>query len=72
LREELKQRLLKHLNFLEDELKDYPKFKQLSRTEYFDDRDKRRNVERWIENIINSSIRYLKNHPYTRRYKIAR
>jgi uncharacterized protein YutE (UPF0331/DUF86 family) len=56
LREELKQRLLKHLNFMEVEIKDFPKFQQLTRNEYFDERDKRRNVERWVENIINSSI----------------
>jgi uncharacterized protein YutE (UPF0331/DUF86 family) len=56
LKEELKQRLLKHLDFLEAEIKDYPKFMKLSAVEYRDDSDKRRNVERWVENIINSSI----------------
>jgi len=56
LKEELKQRLLKHINFLEVELKDFPEFRHLTRDEYFEQRDKRRNVERWIENIINSSI----------------
>lgn len=29
---------------------------KLSAAEYRDDSDKRRNVERWVENIINSSI----------------
>lgn len=56
MREELKQRLLKHINFLDVELKDFPEFRHLTRDEYFEQRDKRRNVERWIENIINSSI----------------
>ncbi len=56
MREELKQRLLKHISFLESELTDYLKFKELTRDEYINERDKRRNVERWIENIINSSI----------------
>ena len=56
MREELKQRLLKHLNFLDIEIKDYEKFKSLLKDEYYEDADKRRNVERWIENIINSSI----------------
>lgn len=56
MKEELKQRLLKHLDFLEIELRDYPKFTKLSAAEYRDDIDKRRNVERWVENIINSSI----------------
>ncbi len=56
MKEELKQRLLKHLDFLEAEIKEYPKFAKFSAAEYRDDSDKRRNVERWVENIINSSI----------------
>lgn len=56
MKEELKQRLLKHLDFLEAEVKDYSKFMKLSAAEYRDESDKRRNVERWVENIINSSI----------------
>ena len=56
MREELKQRLLKHVSFLEIEIRDYPKFRQITQTEYREDRDKSRNVERWVENIINSSI----------------
>jgi len=40
---------------MEAEIKDYPKFMKLSDAEYRDDSDKRRNVERWVENIINSS-----------------
>jgi uncharacterized protein YutE (UPF0331/DUF86 family) len=56
LKEELKQRLLKHLDFLETEIRDYPKFLNLSAAEYRDDIDKKRNVERWVENIINASI----------------
>jgi uncharacterized protein YutE (UPF0331/DUF86 family) len=56
LKEELKRRLLRHLSFLEEELKDYSKFKKLTHHEYMSNIDKRRNVERWVENIINSSI----------------
>jgi len=56
LREEFKQRLLRYIAFLEEELHDYSKFRLLRRSDYIADRDKRRNVERWIENIINSSI----------------
>ena len=56
MREILKQRLLKHLEFLDEEIKFYPKFLQMTRSQYFEDRDLRRNVERWIENIVNSSI----------------
>lgn len=56
MKKELNQRLLKHLDFLDIEIKDYTKFQSLTRDEYFEDRDKRRNIERWTENIINSSI----------------
>lgn len=54
--QEFKDRLVRHLNFLEEEIKDYTQFKNLSREEYLTNRDKRRNVERWIENIINSTV----------------
>lgn len=56
MKNECKQRLLRYINFLEEELQDYPKFRRLRRTDYITDRDKRRSVERWIENIISSSI----------------
>jgi uncharacterized protein YutE (UPF0331/DUF86 family) len=56
LTQEFKDRLVRHLNFLEEEIKDYTQFKNLSREEYLTNRDKRRNVERWIENIINSTV----------------
>jgi uncharacterized protein YutE (UPF0331/DUF86 family) len=61
MKEEIKQRLLKHINFLEDEIRYYPKFRQLTGTTFREDNDQRRNVERWIENIINSSIDISKN-----------
>jgi len=56
LKKEIKVRLIKHITFLEDEIQDYENFKTLSWMEYNTVRDKRRNVERWIENIVNSSI----------------
>lgn len=56
MKEAVKERLLKHIMFLEEELKDYDFFKGLDWEQYNLDRNKRRNVERWIENIINSSI----------------
>jgi len=56
LKKVIRFRLIKHLTFLENELKDYDTFVILSWKEYNDDRGKRRNVERWVENIINSSI----------------
>lgn len=49
-------RLAKHITFLEAELKDYEEFESLSWNEYNKDRSKRRDVERWVENIVNSSI----------------
>lgn len=61
MREELKHRMLKHLNFLEAEMRDYSKFKKLTWLDYTTDADKRRSVERWTENIINSSIDISKN-----------
>ncbi|MDA8214696.1 MAG: DUF86 domain-containing protein [Nitrospiraceae bacterium] len=61
MKEEIKQRLLKHINFLEDEIRYYPKFRQLTGTIFREDNDQRRNVERWVENIINSSIDISKN-----------
>lgn len=56
MKKETKFRLMKHISFLENELKDYGTFNRLSWKEYNEDRHKRRDVERWIENIINSSI----------------
>ena len=56
MKREAKTRLIKHIIFLKGELDDYENFKLLSWDEYNKQKDKRRNVERWIENIINSSI----------------
>ena len=51
-----RERLLRHLDFLKEELKDFPKFKKLNRKVYIENRDSRRNVERWVENLLNCSI----------------
>lgn len=56
MKEELKERLIKHLRFLEEELIDFILFKTLTWETYRTDRSKRRDVERWIENLVNSSI----------------
>ena len=56
MKREIKVRLIKHITFLEDELEDFEMFRSLSWEEYSRERAKRRNVERWIENIINSLI----------------
>jgi uncharacterized protein YutE (UPF0331/DUF86 family) len=56
LEKEIQFRLIKHLGFLKNELEDYPIFQTLTWKEYNLDRGKRRNIERWIENIVNSSV----------------
>lgn len=56
LKKEIKFRLVKHITFFEKELQDYQNFESLSWEEYMSERSKRRDVERWIENIVNSSI----------------
>lgn len=56
MKEELKERLVKHLNFFEEEIKDYPPFKNITWEIYRINKSRRREVERWIENLVNSSI----------------
>ncbi len=56
LRKEDRENLIRHIDFLESELQDYPEFRDMDWTTYQTSRDKRRNVERWIENIVNCSI----------------
>jgi len=51
-----RERLIKHLDFLREELQDFQKFRGLERKIYLDNRDARRNVERWVENLVNCSI----------------
>jgi uncharacterized protein YutE (UPF0331/DUF86 family)/predicted nucleotidyltransferase len=51
-----KTRLLERLQFLEDELNEIKEFKKLTVTEYIEDKTKRRNIERWSENILNATI----------------
>jgi len=48
--------LSQRLQFLELEMKEIEKFKRLTFEEYLKEKDKRRNVERWVENIINALI----------------
>lgn len=56
LEERDKERLTRHLEFLTGELKDFQKFAEYTWNDYQFDRDKRRNIERWIENLTNSTI----------------
>ncbi len=50
------ERLLKIIDFCEAELSDIEKYKGLTLLIYKEDREKRRSVERWIENIVNASL----------------
>lgn len=56
MKKDIQLKLIKHITFLEKELEDWEGFRTLSWEEYHRDRSKRRDVERWIENIVNSSI----------------
>ena len=49
-------RLIRHIAFLESELQDFGSFRSLLWEKYSKEGSTRRDVERWIENIINSSI----------------
>mgnify|MGYP001618036664 FL=1 len=48
--------LRKHLDFLVSEIRDWDDYASVTWKEYSLDRKKRRELERWIENIINSSV----------------
>ncbi len=56
LSEEDKHILNRRLIFLDSELSDADKFKSLTHSEYEQDNMKRRQVERWIENLMNAAI----------------
>jgi len=51
-----KDRLLRVVDFLSSEIADAGDFSSLTRESYLTDSGRRRNVERWIENIVNASI----------------
>ena len=53
---EEKARLLERIQFLESELEDGDDLKNLKFKEYQDNKVKRRNIERWTENILNATI----------------
>lgn len=56
LTENDRERLRNCLDFLESEMKYYPDFVNLTQQDYESVIITRRNVERWIENIVNASI----------------
>ena len=51
-----RNRLLHTADFLETELEDFYLFNSMSKKDYLEDSTKRRDVERWIENLVNASI----------------
>ena len=56
LNKEHKYRLIRYVTFLETEIEDYGLFNGMTREDYIQNRSKRRDVERWIENQINSVV----------------
>ena len=51
-----KTRLLERVQFLETEYQEIGEFKKMTFAQYQKDKVKRRNIERWAENIINATI----------------
>ncbi len=56
LTSQARERLIRILDFLETECQDFPQFKRLSWIDYRQNRSKQREVERWVENIVNASL----------------
>ena len=75
MRKEDRERLIRLLDYLKSEVDDYPVFSNLDWETYQKDKIKRRNVERWVENIVMSSIDSVKvllaseNRPIPDSYK---
>lgn len=51
-----RSRLVRIIDFLKDELEDAAQFDEMDMERYSTDRDFRRSVERWVENLVNASI----------------
>jgi len=51
-----KERLIRYVDFMESELSDFSKFSKIDWKVYSEDKDVRRNLERWIKNLVNCSI----------------
>jgi len=49
-------RLIERIQFLKSEYQEIGEFKNLTFQEYREEKGKRRNIERWTENIMNASI----------------
>ena len=51
-----RDRLIRILDFFETELMDVASFKDINKGKYLEESAFRRNIERWIENLVNASI----------------
>lgn len=56
LNPEQRERLMVRFDYLKNELKQVDRFRVLTLDEYLGDDDKRKIVERWVENILNATI----------------
>jgi uncharacterized protein YutE (UPF0331/DUF86 family) len=56
LNAEEKNQIMQHISFLETEISDFSFFSPIDWKKYNSDRNTRRNLERWVENIVNCSI----------------
>ena len=56
LSREDRARLEKIIQFLELEISDFPKFEKMTWNEYTNERPKKREVERWVEQIVTAVI----------------
>lgn len=55
LKREHLESILRRLDFLRTEVQDIPKFRTMTQREYVTDRDRRRNLERLVENVVNAT-----------------
>lgn len=55
LKEEHLESIIRRLDFLRTEVQDIPKFGAMTQREYMSDRDRRRNLERLVENVVNAT-----------------
>ena len=65
-------RLLRSLDFLEEELADIGEFQDAGKQEYVRARSFRRNVERWVENLVNATIDIAKTVLASKRGRMPR
>lgn len=53
---EAKEKVNERLVFLEEQFRDIQRFKNLNWPQYREDKNERRNVERWVENLVMSAL----------------